>query len=165
MNVRAKVARDLAEADTVQAYIDLLARTLTRYGDTDATREGAAQFELICTHTEEEVPEEWRIHYRYPHYSAAFDAIRRHGWLTGHGPGLHRDGDFTEAASLVCDVLCALRLLGFQDSQINHIIDQVENRFLGKEADSDVATAPSTHWPSQAEGASAPPHSHPTQGQ
>lgn len=138
VNTRAKAARTLAEADTTQAYIDLLARTLTRYGDTDATHEGAAQFELICTHTEEEVPEEWRVHYRYPHRSIFQDAVRRRTWLAGAGPGLHQD-DFTEATSLVCDVLCALHMEGFSAGQINQIIDQVEDRFLGKETDSDVA--------------------------
>lgn len=137
VNTRAKAARALAETDTVQAYIDLLARTLIRCCDVDVTREGAAQCDLVCTDSEEEVPEEWRVHYRYPHRSIFQDAVRRRAWLAGTGLGLHQD-DFTEATSLVCDVLCALHLAGFSDGQIHQIIDQAENRFLGKKTDSDT---------------------------
>jgi len=127
IQTRAAAARTLVDNNTTEAYIGLLTRILVRYGTVEATHEGYARFDLICTEGEEEVPEEWRTHY-HPRRTPQ-DIARQHAWLTGRGKALHND-DYEEAASLVCDALCALRILGNDQMDIPKIVDRVEERFL-----------------------------------
>lgn len=123
ITIRAAAARELAP--TVEELTALLARTLARYGNVDATYEGGGRYDLITSPASSspdmrDVRKEFLAAKR-----TTADTERRQAWLNG---GDAADGDdLHQAAELVCDILCALSRLGADHAAV---LNQVEDDFL-----------------------------------